>query len=198
VSKTFKNIFGFCDFHDLYREVAEQLNTGDAIAEVGVMYGHSAAFMTECLRAQNKRVTYYVVDRWDDVGVPEFHVKNDVALTEQFGPNYTEDIKKDPNLFYKKFLRNMNETGNLPYITPLKLSSIEAAEFVPDNTLSFCFIDAMHTYEAVLEDIKVWRKKVIPGGILAGHDYPWTGVKKAVDEIFPNVNVIGTSWWINV
>jgi hypothetical protein len=198
MSKTFRDIFGFCDFHDLYQTVAEQLEDGDVIAEVGVMYGHSVAFMAECLRRQNKNVKYYVIDRWDDIGVPEFHVSNDVALTAQFGPNYTEDIKADPNLFYKKFLRNMSETGNLPYITPLKLSSVEAAEFVSDNTLKFCFIDAMHTYEAVRDDIDVWKKKVISNGILAGHDYPWDGVKKAVDETFPNVNVIGTSWWTYV
>jgi hypothetical protein len=56
----------------------------------------------------------------------------------------------------------------------------------------------MLTYEAVRDDIDVWKKKVISNGILAGHDYPWDGVKKAVDETFPNVNVIGTSWWTYV
>lgn len=195
MQKTYRDIFGFCDFHNLYQSIAEQLDDGDAIAEVGVMYGHSAAFMSELLRSMNKRVTFYVIDRWDDIGVPEFHSTGDVALTNQFGSDYQEQIKKDPNLFYKKFLRNMAETGNLPYITPIRLSSTEAAEFIPDQSLRFCFIDALHTYDAVTADITAWRKKIVSGGILAGHDYPWTTVKPAVDEIFPNVNVIGTSWW---
>lgn len=195
MTKSFRDIFGFCDFHDLYASIAEQLEDGDAIAEVGVMYGHSAAFMAELLRSMKKRVTFYVVDRWDDVGVPEFHVPNDAILTQQFGADYENQIKNDPNIFYKKFLRNMKDTGNIAQITPLKLSSLEAAELIPDNSLRFCFIDAMHTYEAVTADIAAWRTKVVRGGILAGHDYPWTTVKPAVDEAFPDVNVIGTSWW---
>jgi len=198
MKKTFRDIFGFCDFHNLYASIADQLEPGDSIAEVGVMYGHSVAYMSEYLRELNKRVTFYTVDLWDAVGVPEFNKEDDEILTHEFGADYQLKIKDDPNIFYKKFLGNMAETGNLPYITPLKLSSTDAAEYVPDQSLRFCFIDANHTYDAVKKDIEVWRKKVMPRGILAGHDYFWTTVKPAVDEAFPNVNVIGTSWWIEL
>ena len=33
------------------------------------------------------------------------------------------------------------------------------------------FIDARHSYDAVLEDLNAWWPKIRPGGILAGHDY---------------------------
>jgi hypothetical protein len=50
--------------------------------------------------------------------------------------------------------------------------------------LSFCYIDANHDYEHVLQDIALWWPHVAPGGILAGHDvggeYP--GVLRAVRE----------------
>lgn len=198
MTKGFQDIFGFCDFHNLYETIANQLSDGDVIAEVGVMYGHSAAYMATLLRQQNKNVTFYVVDLWDDVGVPEFNSENDAALTSQFGPNYRELIKSDPNIFYKKFLTNMAETSNLHKVIPLKLASTEAAKLISDNTLSFCFIDALHTYEAVKADIAAWKPKVVSGGILAGHDYVWDTVKQAVDEAFPEVNVVGTSWWVQL
>lgn len=191
----FRNIFGFCDFHNLYQTIADQLEDGDKIAEVGVMYGHSVAFMNEYLKSKNTKVTIYAVDMWDDIGVPEFNKENDKVLTNMFGPNYSEAFKNDPNIFYKKFLINMAYSNNLDNIIPLKLPSTEAAELIEDQSLKFCFIDANHTYEFVKQDIECWRKKIIPGCVLAGHDYGWEGVKQAVDETFPNVNVIGSSWW---
>lgn len=192
---TFRDIFGFCDFHDLYKSIADQLEEGDQIAEVGVMYGHSVAFMSEYLKHLNKKAVIYAVDMWDDVGVPEFNKENDQILTSMFGADYSEAFKRDPNIFYKKFLSNMAHSDNLENIVPLKLPSVDASNLIKDKSLKFCFIDANHTYEFVKQDIEAWRKKIIPGCILAGHDYGWEGVKQAVDEAFPNVNVIGSSWW---
>lgn len=195
---TFRDIFGFCDFHDLYKSIADQLEEGDQIAEVGVMYGHSVAFMSEYLRHIKKKAVIYAVDMWDDVGVPEFNKENDQVLTSMFGPDYSEAFKKDPNIYYKKFLSNMSHSGNLESIVPLKLPSVDASNLIKDQSLKFCFIDANHTYEFVKQDIEAWRQKIIPGCILAGHDYGWEGVKQAVDEAFPNVNVIGSSWWTTI
>ena len=52
------------------------------------------------------------------------------------------------------------------------------------------FIDANHSYEAIKEDLYLWKLLVRKGGILSGHDYkaggkfPFWGVKTAVDEMF--------------
>lgn len=56
------------------------------------------------------------------------------------------------------------------------------------------FIDADHTYEAVKEDIELWKPHVRPGGLLCGHDYRlFEGVTQAVDEIRPD-EVKGFVW----
>ena len=50
------------------------------------------------------------------------------------------------------------------------------------------FIDGDHSYEAVSGDIKGWTPKVVPGGIVALHDYHQQhhrtdfGIKMAIDE----------------
>jgi hypothetical protein len=61
-----------------------------------------------------------------------------------------------------------------------------ASAQVPDASLDFVFIDADHSYSAVLDDIQHWRSKVRSGGWLGGHDYNvhFPGVMKAVQHQF--------------
>jgi hypothetical protein len=67
----------------------------------------------------------------------------------------------------------------------------EAAKRLAPESLDFVYIDARHTYEAVLEDLADWFPLVRPGAIVAGHDYNdghfaqgIHGVRSAVDEFF--------------
>lgn len=59
------------------------------------------------------------------------------------------------------------------------------------------FIDASHSYESVVKDIKAWRKK---SAILMGHDYHHTkpGVVQAVDELCPSLTEKVDSVWKKV
>lgn len=66
------------------------------------------------------------------------------------------------------------------------------------------YLDALHTYEAVKDDIKIAKYFIVPGGILAGHDYTeepykgkkFPGVVQAVDEIGGPDCVFSDSSWI--
>ena len=60
--------------------------------------------------------------------------------------------------------------------------SLDALQFFKDGELDFIYIDGDHRYEGVLADLKGWRKKLKEGGILAGHDWSWQSVKKALLE----------------
>lgn len=57
----------------------------------------------------------------------------------------------------------------------------------PRELLDVVFIDALHDYESVKQDIALWWPLVREGGYLAGHDYnhKWPGVMRAVAEAFP-------------
>lgn len=66
--------------------------------------------------------------------------------------------------------------------------SIDAANDFPPFSLDWVYIDANHSLEAVVQDLKTWYPKVKPGGFLTGHDYchyqdhiSLIEVKKAVD-----------------
>lgn len=86
-----------------------------------------------------------------------------------------------------EFLRNM---GEKPSVCVMQCTSLEAA-----NRFKFCglqpdmvFLDASHDYENVSADIQAWHEILAPNALFCGHDYPsWEGVKRAVDELIPDV-----------
>jgi predicted O-methyltransferase YrrM len=81
--------------------------------------------------------------------------------------------------------------------TILKMSTAEAADLVVDSSLDLVFIDADHSESAVKADIENWLPKVRPGGILAGHDYDWSTVRKVVDKKFKNIATGPDNlWWV--
>jgi hypothetical protein len=55
--------------------------------------------------------------------------------------------------------------------TIMREFSADAAKLVPDQSLDFVFIDGNHVFNAVIEDLTLWSKKVKPGGLCMGHDY---------------------------
>lgn len=72
-----------------------------------------------------------------------------------------------------------------PYGTTfIRTTSIEASKLVPDNSLDFVYVDALHDFDNAMIDITLWAPKVRVGGIVSGHDYisfQEYGVIQAVD-----------------
>ena len=69
----------------------------------------------------------------------------------------------------------------------------------PVQSLDFVYIDGLHTYESVVNDITVWLPKLKKGAIIGGHDYSagFPGVNQAVNEIFGGPDqVFADSSWI--
>jgi len=89
-------------------------------------------------------------------------------------------------LWEKRIRRYRNRIKILPF------PSVTAAGRVKDASLDFVFIDADHSYECCLEDIKAWHPKVRAGGLICGHDYHqrrFPGVVQAVDEFYGRDNI---------
>lgn len=95
----------------------------------------------------------------------------------------------------------------------MRMTSLEASRWMQGQTFDLIYIDAYHTYESVMTDIRAWAPLVKKGGILAGHDYEskpaneqWEAieVKLAVDDWAKDkhkVNVIQEScptWWVKL
>lgn len=83
----------------------------------------------------------------------------------------------------QEFLTNTKKFTN---ITPVIGKSEDVYKQFKDGQFDMMFIDGMHDYDFVANDILNYWPKLKVGGHMCFHDYQkdWTGVIKAVDEFF--------------
>jgi hypothetical protein len=92
----------------------------------------------------------------------------------------------------------------------LRMTSLEAARQLPGlpyHSPGFVYIDGDHDFPAISADLDAWWPLVVPGGILAGHDYTQEcdGVRRAVEALADRERLElritrdaneSHSWWI--
>jgi hypothetical protein len=99
------------------------------------------------------------------------------------------------------FDANMTRLGLWGRVTALRGDSRAVAEMWR-NPVGLLFIDASHEYEDVRADYLAWGPHVVPGGMIAFHDYGTErpGVVQAVDEVvvpsglWEDPSLLGTLW----
>jgi predicted O-methyltransferase YrrM len=153
-------------------ETAATVPEGGVIVEIGSYLGRSA-----CALAANTRATVYCVDMWN-------HAWDGWQPPGPHSPNYST------------FCFNTAEFDN---ITPIHQPSVLAARemFESGSRADMIFIDAAHDEMNVRRDIESWRPLLKEGGVLAGHDYGFTGwpdVMRVVDELIPGAMIVDTIW----
>jgi hypothetical protein len=151
--------------------ILKRVSDNAIIAEIGVWKAINAMNILQ----QNETVKLCLIDRWTPYSEKERQQEELYSIS---------DAK---NKTYKHAKRRVKEKTE-PYknrVTIHDMESIKAAELYPDDFFDLVFIDALHSYEGCLSDIKAWFSKVKNGGYIGGHDYTsHPGVKKAVDEFF--------------
>jgi predicted O-methyltransferase YrrM len=87
-----------------------------------------------------------------------------------------------------------------PNIRKNKMPSSQYADSLQPESIDFVYIDGNHQYSSVKEDLINWSKKVKVGGIIAGHDYPFPPIQKALSEFFNEEpdGVFGDGSWFYV
>lgn len=118
-----------------------------------------------------------------------------VYCVDTFRANSAGQFQLPDLTTFDDFKRATSKFANITYFIG---SSAEAAA-VNTGVYDMIFIDAMHTYEEVKEDINRWWKFLKPGGTMAFHDYghsDFPGVKQAIDEVFGELqNRVVTLGW---
>ena len=175
----YQNLPGHFNYEFVYEDKIAYTppNSSEKYVEIGAWKGKSICYAAVAIINSEKNITIDSVDTWK--GSPgESVLMND------------ESIKN--NTLYDEFIKNIEPVKHI--VTPVKMSSVEAAKQYADKSLFFVFIDASHLYEAVKEDILAWLPKVKSGGFIGGHDIDQTeefnGVRKAVDELIGEKNII--------
>ncbi len=128
----------------------QELAPGAVGVEVGV---YRADFSEQILKNTNVR-HLYLVDPW---------VKQ---------ADYKDTINdEDQEAHCRETLRKVTGFISDKRCTLIRGFSAKVANDMQIPPLDFAFIDAYHAYEAALEDITLWSKRLKPTGVLFAHDY---------------------------
>lgn len=129
----------------------------------------------------------------------------DPYMYETYGENVNNDEKqnlliKDAENIYGYVLNQAKKRNNVEII---KKTSLEAVKNFKNRSVDLVFIDALHTYKDVKDDILHWLPKIKAGGCLCGHDFSfkYLGVVLAVIETLGVDNVYtqqDNTWFFDV
>jgi len=155
------------NYQGLYSEMVKKFSSGSHFVEVGSWKGKSSSFMAVEIINSGKQILFDCVDTWE--GGKEH--QGDSCISRLF----------------EIFQENMEPLEG--YYNAIKMKSMEAVKLYEDESIDFIFIDASHEYEDIKDDISNWILKLRGGGIIAGHDYGFIDVKKAVNEILGCDNI---------
>ena len=179
--RTLDDVPGYFDFADVYSFMAQSLKRGSKVVEVGSYFGKSVVYLALQSSLFSRDLDIYAVDTFGGEG----ELKD---VTEKLA-HIGYPLRK----LYDNVLRMF---GVEDKITTLEMRSVEAASLFEDGSLAFVFLDADHAYSSVVADIRAWLPKVSFGGILAGHDFTFDDVGKAVSEELPGYERVSWCSWV--
>ncbi len=199
---TWQDVPGYFNFENIYaRMVEEAPASGDHFVEIGVLFGQSALFMAEVIKASGKDITFDAVDKMTDESRPGWRqefirlastLPSEVARMAAREANDSATCLADISKWYAR------EMGLDKYVTFYAEAGQSRASSYVDDSLGFVFIDSDHSYRDTKELIRAYLPLVRVGGVLAGHDYnpgEWPEVIKGVNELLWNrFKIIGDSW----
>lgn len=133
-----------------WRDLQQLVPPGGNAAELGVATGR----LTHDLVHWELFETVYMVDKWQQV-------------SEQHGDGSFQQSWHDANHLMALAVWEAHPDR----VKILRGDTVQMAEHVPDGSLSFCFVDADHSYDGVTRDIEAWRPKMVAGGVMAFDDY---------------------------
>jgi hypothetical protein len=151
----------------------ETICKGDKVVEIGCYRGESSEVLA---RYAGK---LYCIDRWKD------------GLIETGSGFQYQQMAKVEALFDAALANKQN-------VIKLRGDSNDLVEVFGNGLLNFVYIDSLHAYEAVSNDICHWWSKIMEGGHIGGHNHSprWPGVPRAVREAFgePDKLYSDSSW----
>ena len=171
--------------------------TGAVVVEVGVALGRSLSFIADwCLANQRTDIEVWAVDSWCH------HEPNGEQQT------MASVAGGDFSLYVKMMLEH--DPKAFEFIRPIRATSERAARMFEPGSVDLVLIDADHTYQGCMTDIRAWLPKIRSGGIIGGddhHEVHHPGVIQACQEAFgAEYDVIhgangwpdGRAWWKGV
>lgn len=174
--KNTADIPGWFDYDGVYNTLIDTIPNNGTFVECGAWLGKSSSYLCDTIANKRPDISIYIVDSWQG-SEDETETHHKLAVETDIYPIFLE------NMGHRQF-------------TPIRALSTEAAGKFDNESIDVIFIDMCHKYECVISDIEVWYPKLKLNGYMAGHDMDWSGVNKAVNEKFNNIQLIGNNCWM--
>jgi glycosyltransferase involved in cell wall biosynthesis len=159
---------GWFSYNWLYDKFIDESPVNGKIVEIGSWFGKSTNYLVKKAKASNKNLEIHCIDTFKGAVNEDIH-QTTVA-------NFDNDIYQH---FYDNVMPGVNKI--------IKDTSHNASLLYKNAEIDYLMIDADHSYEGVMSDIKDYFYKVKPGGIISGDDYTkmfQESVARAIREYF--------------
>jgi len=159
------------------RDLIADLPNNFVMAEIGCYAGEATTFFAV------KASKIYAIDPWEDY--------TDKSTLISSAQGYENIINM--NGVEEEFDKVM---AIHPNIVKLKGLSNLIVKEIPDCFLDVVYVDGNHSYNNVLEDIRLWIPKLKPDGIISGHDYGFYDIMEAMRKTIgtPHKTYADCSW----
>lgn len=164
------------DQYEIRRPLINLLPKYSRGAEIGVWSGDFSEILIQELNP--KEIS--LIDPWTFRTEPAFE-----------GSGYAGSLAKSQADMDELYLHVTKRFTTDKRVKIHRLESADAANLFPSGSLDWVYIDGDHRYISAINDIRIWKEKITPDGLVTGDDYGaqgwWEGgVTKAVDEIVAN------------
>lgn len=130
------------------------LPKGGHVAEVGVKRGN----FSRVVKARVKPEKFHLIDPWGKDDSDEYL-------------HLAVETKENTEGYYQAVLAEFQDSIKDGSVIVQREYSYEATKQIPDGYFDWVFIDALHTYEPVLMDLRAFDAKVKADGFILGHDF---------------------------
>lgn len=114
----------------------------------------------------------------------------EITSIDLWGMDETYDGGENPKDYWPNIENQARQRlSNYKNTTLIKDNSKNVSKTFENESLDLVYLDGNHSYIGLMDDVKNWYDKIKKGGVLSGHDYNQTEVKKVVDEIIIEFNM---------
>lgn len=140
------------------RDLAREVPADQAIVELGAFKGRTTGWLALGANEGNG-APILSVDPWDDGEIPDGY--------EKHAPSVAEYTKSET---YDAYIAHLEETGADALVHAHRATAVDAAAQYQGPKVGLLWHDALHTTEAVRDDLKAWLPHLADDAVIVVHD----------------------------
>lgn len=170
---------------DVLIDFASKVPAGQVVVELGSFKGRSTAHLA-LGSSKGNGVQVHAFDPFEDAD----EVDPDYAATAASIAQYREPSTREA------FEKHMIETGAGEFVTAHRATAVDGAKSWKGPKVGLLFVDALHDYDSVFNDLKAWLPKMAAEAVIVLHDTDDLRyqVNEAAEAAFTRTPTLAKKW----